>query len=220
MSACSFIRRTCPEGCASCRGRYPGKNAICLIVFVFIVTTLLGPFAQAQVSDDNFPSIEHSEVGVAGTPSSRFLAEVRARLGVKDVSLWYRYSGESDYQQLAMQKRGDTRVYSAELDNSNIRNGLLEYYIVARDQEDNLSFAGMAFNHLTRQITQSAATGNSTTLRNSGVIGKGTKPIYVALGVLALVVLAGVAGGGSSSGNQNDDCVNSGCNINLNLSPP
>ena len=112
-----------------------------------VVSALLTSIAQAQsVLDATPPVIELDETteGIAGE-TQVFTARVTDDLGLRDVKLYYRFSGQEAYTDLLMQQLGNTGYFSANVPTEETETRSIEYYIQARDNGGNRVIKGFAF---------------------------------------------------------------------------
>jgi len=156
------------------------------------------------------PTIEHSvvtdsiEVGTA----YQIKAVVTDNVGVKIVLLFYRVAGTEDYKRVQMSPVDGTDNYTVTLGYKETIEPGIEYYFQAIDYAGNSFLYGYSFSPLqlrivknqTQQIpelVQSGAKGNPKPDKKSE--GKLDKWVWIGLSVLAVGVIAAVAGGDDSA---------------------
>lgn len=209
-----------------------------LLALAVAVSTLQSTvvFAQQAVQDFEAPLIEHEllksgELGEAQI----FSANVVDNIELKSVSIFYRFTGVEQFEQIPMEPVSTSSFFSATIPTEQlpIEETSIEYYLQAEDVAGNIVLKGYIFDPLIRtlRITASGADtqATSTTIEESGtavtdqpVPKKKSRTLYYVLGALGLVALAGLAA--SSSGGSDDpvdeSCVNSVCMVNLQVEQP
>jgi len=190
------------------------------------LSTLLAPIARAQgVFDINPPVIEldESNEGIAGE-TQVFTAQVTDDRALRDVKLYYRFSGQDAYIDLFMTRLGDTDYFSANVNTTDSETRSIEYYIQARDEGGNRVIKGFAFDPFVRFLIQPPPDPEPTAQVEPeeepvpteqadpaiATIETATEPVeerksggfnwwYVALGVLAVGVIAATVGNDDSN---------------------
>jgi len=148
----------------------------------------------------------------------QILVTATDNVGVKDVILFYRNTGDKVYQNKVMRHVPNTDDYSLTLSASELRGDGLEYYIQATDQAGNALLLGYAFSPiavvvehppLKEQVASSSAMDSTIPMKTSGTAPEkkyesesSYKWLWIGLGVLAVGALAssGGGGGGGDSG--------------------
>lgn len=207
------------------------QTATVLFSLWFACINTVVTVANAQVANSDFeaPIIEHEEIntGVLGDIES-FVATVVDNEELKSVSLFYRYTGQSDFTEISMKPLAASSYYTATVDTSKSDGDetAIEYYIRAEDTSGNLVLKGFAFEPLVRSLASpspfSASTETTTTQPTNSAPKKKINWLYVALGVLVLGGIAGAAGGGSDDDDDGPvagEC-NPNCQVTLTISPP
>lgn len=115
-----------------------------LMLFCFVSTQLYLPVLRAQQSSFDLkpPSITHwlvQQVALEGE-SQEISAVVKDEGGVSQVLLHYRVVGEPRFKSMPMLKDGETGIYAAQVPSGDSRAPGLEYYIEARDSNENISY--------------------------------------------------------------------------------
>ncbi len=205
-----------------------GFTLVYALWFAIVSTTIAvlpsAAFAQqAGFADFEAPIIEHEErVGGPVGGVEVFGATVGDNDELARVSLFYRFSGESQYAELTMKEIASSSFYTARVDSTNIASDTpaIEYYLQAEDISGNLVLKGFTFQPLTR-VFQIPNVPAETPVDNTPVqvpkVSSGVNWLYVGLGVLAIAVIASAGSGGGSS--SNDDC-DGGCDVVLTFPRP
>lgn len=211
--------------------------------FVAVLLTLFmiglpysGVYAQ-EVIDVEAPTIEHEEIesGVAGEMQS-FIAEVKDNNSVQSVTLYYRLTGTLDFTRLDMVKQQKDR-YLVEVPTDAGVDTTIQYYIEAIDVGNTKISRGFSFNPLERAIVApapvtelaaedslSAENPTDNVAQNSESQVEISEPkkrktwLYVAGGVLALGLIAGLSGGSDDDGGS--PVAQPCCNVTFTVSPP
>ncbi|MFK8080974.1 MAG: hypothetical protein AB8B97_11870 [Granulosicoccus sp.] len=211
----------------------------CLLCIWFSISSTLGSVANAQALDTDFeaPIIEHEEV-VSGTLGDVevFIATVVDNGEVDSVSLFYRYAGDEEFIEIAMQELVQSSSYSAKIDTASrtADDEAIEYYIRAEDGAGNVVLKGLSFDPLVRTLINpdaSSATatiaGESTPAAESVAPKKKINWLYVGLGALLVGGIAASAGGGGGSDGDGAGGIDTpqpgcdpSCTITLTLNPP
>lgn len=200
-----------------------------MLILTLVAVQSVLPIVHAQSTGESTspgidvdpPTIELEETpsGIAGE-SQVFTALVADNQALKDVKLYYRYSGQGPFTSLAMLPLSDTGYYTAKIPTSRSETRSIEYYLQARDQSGNRVVTGYAFDPLIRTLsieqppkpTIGAAPVDTSTDNNQGSASSGIKWWHVALGVLAAGAIAAGLSGGDEPGN--------GVPITLTATPP
>jgi hypothetical protein len=192
------------------------KNILhkCLVV-ILCQTLAYAPLIRAgQLSlpsgDLVAPEITQETYVQSVAPDSDHTITVKVTddVGVKQVTLFYRVIGESNYKRRTMQKVGQSDDFLAKVNADEIRSPGIEYYIQAMDLVGNTLLHGYEFSPLSVTIDADAAQPDlaeseetpmfePTTEKEKKGISK-----WVWIGLGALVVGAVAAGGGSSGGDS------------------
>ena len=183
----------------------PSLYTLQFLATVLIFTLLATNTAQAQLLVDvEAPIIELEALAETEADGSQvFSALVADDQQLKDVTLYHRRSGQQAFTRQDMEPLGDTGYYSATLttDPSDLR--AIEYYLQARDEGGNRTVSGYAFDPYHRLLTRASSRENSEpwqpAISNQPVAKTPRRWWAVALGVLAVGVLAAAAGGGDNS---------------------
>jgi len=156
------------------------------------------------------PQITHEpmEKNIKAGSSQQFKASITDNVGVKTVTLFYRTTGSESYKRIKMDQVEDTTVYIATLGFEEIVEPGIEYYIQAVDLAGNALLHGYSFSPLKVGIlpseTATAIAQGETVPASSeqepkdaplGKKKKTNKWLWIGLGVLAVGVIAAVAGG-------------------------
>ena len=190
-------------------------------------------FAQASPTsliDVEPPLIEHEILAeVDADVRQTFVATVVDDDELDSVSLFYRFDNDPTYSSILMRRVSFSSTYIAHVptDPNSAKN--VEYYIQARDKSGNRTVRGYAFNPLVRNInvpetepTLAAIPEPTTTTAGTAEEPKKgmSKVLYVVLGVLAVGLVAGLAGGSDSTSRPANNCVDGTCNISITLGQP
>jgi hypothetical protein len=140
---------------------------------------------------------------VAPDSDHEIMVKVTDDVGVKQVTLYYRVIGESDYKRRTMQKVGLTDDYLGRVNADEIRAPGIEYYIQAMDLAGNTLLHGYEFSPLSVKIDAGADTGVADSTEqpifdaDTGEEKKGiSKWVWIGLGALAVGAIAAAGGGG------------------------
>ena len=201
-----------------------------LLVFVQVSGLLFHSVALAQSAEssvDKFPTIDYQLINETVDDPFTFTAIVTDDSKITRVTLQYRFQGEIAYRELVMRVAVDGITYTARIPQSERRNGTVEYFFVADDDQGNTRTSDFPFDPATRvisvedpSIVSDVSRANSTSA-DSGFSIRKVKPLYILLGVLAVGAVAGLAGaGGGGGGGGPTDCATAGCTISLVLPPP
>lgn len=185
-------------------------------VIIFVCTALAyAPLPRAEQlslpsGDLVAPEITQETYVQSVAPGSDHAITVKVTddVGVKQVTLFFRVIGESNYKRRTMQKVGLSDDYLAKVIADEIRSPGIEYYIQAMDLAGNTLLHGYEFSPLSVTIDSDAAQPDlaesaetpmfepTTEKEKKGV----SKWVWIGLGALVLGAVA--AGGGSSGGDS------------------
>ncbi len=197
------------------------KRALCLWVValhIIVTTTLaIGPaHAQSAVSDGTpLIELEVVESGVAGDDQV-FSATVLDDGEFLEVDFFYRFQGETEFNQLPMNVIPGTAFYTATVEVFDREASVIEYYVNVRDAENNKVTKGFAFDPLSRTleaaetaVVTTEATQAPTAAPQPAPVSSGRSTgrtiLYVGLAVLAVGAIAAAASGG---GDSSDGSIN------------
>lgn len=175
----------------------------------FAFSNLFGQLVLAQSSGTDFesPIIEHEESlgGLIGGLET-FNATVVDNDELESVKLFYRFSGQSVFNEVEMIPVAASSNYSTQVDTSAVESDgpeAIEYYIRAEDVSGNLVLKGFAFEPLERTFEMPVVEPVAPVATAEEIKPKrGINWLYVGLGVLAVGALAGAAAsGGGDDGN-------------------
>jgi len=179
----------------------------------FILLSVVAHTAIAQnLPDTEPPIIEIETLGESVADNTQvFAAQIAEDRVLLDAILYYRRQGQDAFSGAVMKPLGDTGYFSVSIETDITDLRTIEYYVQARDESGNRTVSGFAFDPFQRtllpasvsisQNTSAQGSTNSGTGASSEIIKPAFKRpwVKVALGVLALGVLASAAGGGGSS---------------------
>ncbi len=188
---------------------WPRWSLICL--FAFILSATANSAALAQSIDTVGPVIELEELAEAEVDNSQvFTVQIAEDVALKDATLYYRREGQLPFTPAPMQPLGDTGYFSVSIptDDSDFRT--IEYYVQARDEAGNRTVSGFAFDPYQRRLQPSSKRADILSAPEPTVepiqpevaSTDGTPSIFqqrwfqITLGVVAVGLLASVAGGG------------------------
>ena len=197
-----------------------------LTLFVFITVNFHAPIARAQSVNVDFEVPEIStEQTSGGVQGQRQVVEAIAtdNRAIKEVQLFYRFRGDSEYTEVLMQQRGTSSVYFSEIPTVGINATELQYYLRAEDTSGNSVLRGFSFAPLVWSLvsdpSDSPETVPETETETQPVTpsGKTSTVLYYVLGVLAVGAVAAIAarGGGSSTSTPENECGVNGCLITI-----
>ena len=176
-----------------------------------VFSLLNSPILAAQTLalpgiDVTAPTISHEPVAEARPSGAPVVvsATVVDDVAVKDVVLFYRPKGESQYRRLTMKPAGKSSLYMATIPGSATEASSLEYYIKAEDSSGNALLRGFSFSPLVISFDgQKTAAAEEQTQQAAGSMKEGTsssmKWVMIGVGILAVGALAASGGGGGSS---------------------
>lgn len=202
-------------------GRRPCSSRALRVALASILTIVQCwfPIAQAQSADATPPAsidieppvieLEETTSGIAGE-SQVFTALVIDNQALKDVKLYYRYTGQGPFNSVLMQPLSDTGYFTAKIPTARLETRSIEYYLQARDQNGNRVVNGYAFDPLVRKLTTQqrpqpqivTAPVDTPPPSNENNQSGGIKWWHIALGVLAAGALAGLSSDGGDDGNN------------------
>lgn len=168
------------------------SNQLCLVV------------AHAQVIaseiDIDPPVIDHESLvtGVAGEVQI-FSALVVDDRGIEYVDFYHRSMSGADYAKVAMEMVAGTANFAVTLE-TDPGQSKIEYYIEAADSGGNRVLKGFPFFPLVRNLTLPATPVSTAVESNSSASGGNSdnRWIFIALGAVALGVLASAVAGGDN----------------------
>ena len=181
------------------------------IVGALVLSLLNSPILAAKTLslpgiDVTAPTITHEPV-TGGQPRGApvvISATVVDDVAVKEVVLFYRPKGESQYRRLIMKPAGGSSLYMATVPGSATIVSNLEYYIKAEDSSGNALLRGGSFSPLVISFeSQKTADPKEQTQQAEGSVKKTTsspmKWVMIGVGILAVGALAASSGGGGGS---------------------
>lgn len=184
-----------------------------------LLTLILGAcliFQQMALADQQLvlPGADLLAPDIEYTPKKQFNpdelirieATVTDNVGVAEVNLFYRSTGDPEYRRVKMAHKPNTDIYWAVLPNN--AGPLVQYYLEAADQAGNTLLRGRSFDPLTLTIPASTVADQRTTVpptipeakqpERTGI----SKWVWIGAGVLAVGALAALAGGGGGGGSD------------------
>ncbi len=204
------------------------RSFSCCFAVWFAVTHVLWGVAPAfaqQSIDLDPPLIEHEIIQeVESSVRQTFVATVVDDDELDSVRLFYRFAGEPTYSTVLMNRVSFSSSYIAQINTDPATETAIEYYIQAMDRSGNRTVRGYAFNPLVRlivlneEITNANASVEEPTPVAAEPAKKPKKALYIVLGVLAVGLLAGLAGG--SGGGGGGGCDDDGCKIDIDVELP
>jgi hypothetical protein len=174
-----------------------------MLSVLFLVSSQL----SAQTNDAEPPNLgfEPTEQAARGAEQ---LFEVSAtdNVDIESVVLFYRYSADAEYQQIAMARQASSNTYSVVLPAHDIGADveIIQYYIQASDLEGNRTLEGFAFDPLSRTLLDPSQLSQETSQSDEGLIADfnrlstGKKILYGALGVLTVGALIAASDSGGT----------------------
>jgi len=187
----------------------PGKCSRHLIIVLMLCCSMIYTpvFAADQLvlppDDTDSPEITHEPI-IETLKTGNVIpinAIVTDNVGVKSVILFYRQAGAERYQQVNMQRIGDSDQYSATLDEQYYTAPGVEYYIQAMDLAGTRLLQGYAFSPLKIAIEggEVLTADKPPEAPPQSEESNYKKWVWIGLGVLAVGALASSGGGGSDS---------------------
>jgi len=184
-------------------------------VIIFVCTALAyAPLPRAgQLSlpsgDLVAPEITQETYVQSVAPDSDHTITVKVTddVGVKQVTLFYRVIGESNYKRRTMQKVGQSDDFLAKVNADEIRSPGIEYYIQAVDLAGNTLLHGYEFSPLSVTIDADAAQPDLAESEETPMFEPTTekekkgisKWVWIGLGALVVGAVAAGGGGGDSA---------------------
>ena len=175
----------------------------------FIYTPILKAAQLSLPSGDLVaPEVSHEVIAdsLEAGSSVQIKATVTDNVGVKSVTLFYRTKGEEDYKRISMNRIGETNEYAVTLGKQDLVEPGIEYYIQAMDLAGNSLLHGYSFSPLavnvvapvapTAKVPKAVAEGETIREEPPAEKKKTNTWIWIAVGALALGVVAAAAGGG------------------------
>ena len=165
------------------------------------------------------PQITHEMLkeSIKAGSSQHIKATITDNVGVKTVTLFYRTIGSEDYKRVQMNQVDGTDDYITILGFQDTVEPGIEYYIQAVDLAGNALLNGYSFSPLKIGITPADTSAPATSTAQAQTeslpgeqapkdeaLGKKktNKWLWIGLGVLAVGVIAAVAGGGDDGGGE------------------
>lgn len=136
------------------------KKYFTTLTAIFLLVTF-SQLAQADKTskaknalDLEAPTIEHKTIseGIPANTPITLSATIKDNIGVKNAQVNYRMAGESEYQQIKMNKIG-ADLFSIVIPVNTSKQTALEYYIEATDLSGNTILKGLNFSPLRVAIT-------------------------------------------------------------------
>jgi hypothetical protein len=191
-----------------------------LLLCVGLIYTPILKAAQLSLPSGDLIAPEVSHEVIPGTleagSSLQIKATVTDNVGVKSVTLFYRTKGEEEYKRIAMNRIGDTNEYAVTLGKKDLVEPGIEYYIQAMDLAGNSLLHGYSFSPLAVNVVAPAApkaeapeavAEEGQTIREEPQAEKKKSKtwLWIALGAVAIGVIAAAASGGGGSDNPPPD---------------
>ena len=187
----------------------------CLTLLLVVCLGLPHPslYAQSASLDLDPPDLEHTPLdNTSGTASEIIRLNASDQQGLKDISLYYRFSSDETYSAIPMQATGIASTYESivRLPRSS---STIYYYFEAVDISGNRVLDGYPFSPYTRNIqftdTSAAVGSGPSTEPPVAAETQATttrKPWMLLLGLLVVgALVAGSSSGGSSSSDGGGD---------------
>ena len=213
------------------------RAQICVVLSFALVLSTTGS-VLAQAIDVSAPKINHTVVP-SGTAGDSLLieAQVTDNVGVASVVLFYRFKGDSEFQELPMSLEGGDQ-YAALVPTEAGFETDLEYYIEAADAGGTKTTRGLSFDPLTVSLLPGAEEQPVEAEPVETPVVAETAPVeseapvvpkpksrtlwYVVGGVLLLGIAAAAAGGGGGDDDPTTGqaCADAGCSVTFNVTQP
>jgi hypothetical protein len=186
-------------------------------LYTFLVLPMVPILADEITLEQSSPVIQHEPPGQSAPVGKalRIEATIRDKAGIKDATVFYRKSGEDNYQQVKMESQGND-LYSATIPADGIKEPGVEYYIQASDKAGNIVMRGFSFSPLSLSVTRGVPAPQQgtplvltpspeerMTMKSEAPAVEGEKPWYKKWWVWTLagaVVIGAAAGGGGGGG--------------------
>lgn len=192
-----------------------------LLLFIALYTFLFIPIAPVLAFDNSpdkaSPIVQHDSQHVI-VPAGKALkidATIRNNLGIKNVTFFYRKSGESNYQMVKMNTEGND-LYSATIPEEAVQEPGLDYFIQASDEAGNIIIRGLAFTSFALTVVQGVivpepikplilipSPEERMTMKTEAPAFEGSKPWYKKWWIWTIagaVVIGAAAAGGHGGG--------------------
>ncbi len=149
---------------------------------------------------------------IAAGSDHQILVTATDNVAIKNVTLFWRDTGDNMYRNKTMRNVPNTDDYSVTLSAGELRGNGLEYYIEATDQAGNTLLLGYAFSPiavvveqpvLNEQVAGASAMDSTTPEKipeKEYESDKSNKWLWIGLAVLAVGALASSSGGGGDGG--------------------
>lgn len=149
---------------------------------------------------------------IAAGKDHEILVTATDNVAIKNVTLFYRDTGDNMYRNMPMRNVPNTDDYSVTLSTSELHGNGLEYYIQATDHAGNTLLLGYAFSPiavvvehpaLNEQMASSSVIDSTTPEKipeKEYESDKSNKWLWIGLAVLAVGALASSSGGGGDGG--------------------
>jgi len=134
-----------------------------------IVCVAMSNFAASQTADTAAPIVEVEELEEAVADRSQvFTVQIADDKQLRDATLYYRRAGELPYTPVPLKALGDSGFYSVAVptDASDLRS--IEYYVEARDEADNRTVSGFAFDPYLRTLLPSIEADTQQLVEQTG----------------------------------------------------
>lgn len=196
------------------------RRTLCLLLVSILACADVTAARAQSLPDASPPVIEHEPV-LRGEAGSRqvFTAQVVDDRELLDATLYVRRAGRQAFTPLVMEPLADTAFFSASIETDADDLRAIEYYLQARDAGGNRTVDGFAFDPHVRTLTAPVRAGSSAptgATADAGTpppsparqpertpIGVAGVPWWqIALGAVAVGVLAAAAGGSGSGGDD------------------
>jgi hypothetical protein len=186
----------------------------------FIYTPILQAAQLSLPSGDLVaPEVSHEVIpdSLEAGSSVQIKATVTDNVGVKSVTLFYRTKGEEEYKRITMNRIGESNEYAVTLGKKDLIEPGIEYYIQAMDLAGNSLLHGYSFSPLAVNVVaptapaakppeaEAVAEEGETIREEPQAEKKKTKTwLWIALGAVAVGVIAAAAGGGGGDDGGGD----------------
>ena len=190
-----------------------------IALYAFVLAPLAAVWAQDVTLEDGditAPLIQHDPPEMAASTGQplEIMAVITDETAVKEVNLFYRAQGNTEYFSVNMALQGDD-IYQAVIPQDDVVEPGLEYYIQASDTAGNVVLRGFSFEPLIITVTPFIPELEDEFIAEAPIEeeplfkteGPKTKPWYkkwwvwtIAGGVVIVAAAAGSGGGGGAGG--------------------
>ncbi|MCW9013778.1 MAG: hypothetical protein OQL06_08350 [Gammaproteobacteria bacterium] len=181
------------------------KATVTVLVCNGLIYTPLLRAAQLSLPSGDLIAPEITQEKYVDTVRSGDNHEIKIKVtdnvGVKQVTLYYRIIGSTDYKRRLMQRVNTSDNYVANINADEIKAPGIEYYIQAMDLAGNTLLHGYSFSPLSVKLGAPARVATTKPPESEPMVkpedeDDSNKWLWIGLGILAVGAAAGGGGGG------------------------